>query len=95
MSIHKFKTAMVVELEVEFEYIRGENGSFNCAPTSDEIGIQWIKAHIPERGTDDWDDIREECFEHIAKLSRDAEEYAADAADFKYHRAVDERMVMR
>jgi hypothetical protein len=91
MSIHKFRTAMVVELEVEFEY-QPASGPYHDQPYYPaEVHIVEAKALPPHEGSMEWVDLEEECHDYIAGLCRDAEEEAADRGDWAYHRRRDER----
>lgn len=93
MSIHKFKTAMVIELAVEFEYSPAEPGGLYSPPEQEDLGIISVKAILPDYGSAEWKDMTEECWGHIEKMKRDAADEAADRGDYEYERIRDERII--
>lgn len=93
MSIHKFKTAMVIELDVEFEYSPAEPEGRDSPPVQEDLSMLSVRASLPGRGSDEWKDLVEECWDHVAKLKMDAAEEYADRMDYEYERIRDERMM--
>ena len=84
MSIHKFKTALVLEVEVEYEYEPAEPEGRYSPPVQEDLSMLSVKAILPGRGSEEWKDLEEECWDNIDKLKMDAADEAADRGDYEY-----------
>jgi len=74
------KTAIVVEVEVDYTYYAAEPADFYSPPSPEAVEITALRGYALLPGSPEWDDLEEECIrnEH-ATLA----EMAAEQADHK------------